>query len=227
VTRTHVLGASILLLGVMLFGWGRLHQGPERHASFDFQTGALGAGVQRVIFGPFRGWGADYNLLMLFNVYDRIIQAGTVEQRKKQLWQYVAQRLQAASHLDPSFKDTYRLTSGLLAFHEGQAALAVDLLMRGASSRPWDWEEPLLAGFLAETYLHQHEKAVDLLNMAARRPNAPPLAIGLASRIVLRQAGPETAIEFLEKIRAGLPRAYQREIDKRIRRLRAEHREGQ
>lgn len=210
-----------LVLGLALFGWGRLHQGPDLQASFDFQTGALGPEAQHAFFGPFRGWGADYNLLMLFNVYDRIIRAGTGEQRKKQLWQYVAQRLRAASELDPRFKDTYRLATGLLAFHEGQTALAVDLLERGAAARPRDWEEPLLAGFLAETQLHQHDRALKLLNMAAVRPNAPPLAIGLASRIILGQAGAKEAIAFLEELKTRLPEGYQREIDKRIRRLRA------
>ena len=202
----------ILCLALSMFMVGNLHKVKTPASQMNMQTGVLPLSIQKVIAGNFLGSAADYNILQVFSLY------GSIEQTEHnhQLWEYLKNRLYAASREDPYFKDTYRITSGLLAAQKGYEQAAVDLLSHGGEFRTWDWESLFLAGFFAYEFLDNQKLAKKLLEKSTQRPNAPSMAVGLVAKIIQENKGSEASIRFLEQMKLTLPKQYQHELDYRI-----------
>jgi len=213
-----------MVAGLCLYGMSLFHQQSEQAAHHTpFFTGNLPPAAQQVAAGPFQGVAADLNLLGAFSIYDVIREHElTNNQTDNALWQKLHARLVSAQAMDPWFWDTYRLTVGLMAFHKQGTAAAVDLLSRGATARTWDWEMPFMAGFLAHDMLHDDKRAYELMSEAVKRPNAPPLAVGLASQFLNSAEGSEASMRFLRYLKSTLPAAYRDVIIARIARLQQE-----
>lgn len=205
-----------LLLGLGLYGSSILHHTLQPENRATLLTGGLPPSAQKMIAGPFAGSAADLNLLALFSIYDNIRQHTAPP---PDLWTKLNERLIAAQTLDPWFADIYRLTAGLTAFHEQGASIAVELLSRGADARTWDWELPFMAGYIAHDFLHDDARAYALMSKAIKCPDAPPLAVGLASKFLQNAEGTEASIHFLNYLKASMPAQYRDVIDARIKRL--------
>ncbi|MDX8402213.1 MAG: hypothetical protein R8K47_06235, partial [Mariprofundaceae bacterium] len=224
--RPDAVAMLLLLAGGALFGWGRAHQTQVLPVQTALVTAPMPAAAQLALAGPFRGWMADADLLAAFSVYYLIShpEPGQAAARPR-LVQHLAALLDAASRLDPRFKDVYRVTGGVLSFQPGQAARAITIMERGAMAGE-DWETPLVAGFLAHELLGDDARAVRLLKLAATKPGAPPMALGVAARIIAKRHSVEDSVRFLEGMKRSLPKEYHGAIDARIARLRANAMEG-
>ena len=205
-----------MAIGLCLYGMALSHHQRGTLQQSDFFTGGLPPSAQKVLAGPFAGVAADLNLLGVFSIYEGIRRQPA---DNNALWQKLHARLLAAQELDPWFWDIYRLATGLMAFHQQGTSAAVDLLSKGAKARTWDWEMPFMAGFLAHDFLHDDKRASALMSEAIKRPNAPPLAIGLASEFLNTSEGSAASLRFLHYLRTSMPAEYRGVIDARIARL--------
>jgi len=201
--------------GFLLYTASITFQGTNSHHN-TFQSGGLPPAAQQLLAGPYLGAASDLNILSVFSTYDDI--------RNKRgdselLWTQLHQRLVAAQTLDPWFWDTYRLTTGLMGFHELGASQAVQILSKGSVARYWDWESPFIAAYLAHEILHDDKHAYELMRLSIERPNAPSLAIGLAAQFLESSKGSDASIRFLQYLRLSMPAQYREVIDARIKRL--------
>jgi len=178
--------------------------------------------AQAMFAGPAPGLAADSNLLGVFNVYSNIINPSISDKENSASWNYLESYLRHASMLDPYFYDVYRLSSGLLAFQSEHTRDAITIMKHGAEYRPWDWETPLIAGFLAHDLLQDNRLAFDLMKLATSRPGAPPLAIGLAARFLADAEDNKTGLQFLHYMKSIMPKGYAKPIDERIKKLEQE-----
>ncbi|WP_040881739.1 hypothetical protein [Mariprofundus ferrooxydans] len=211
--KTHPVAWICMAIGLCLYGMALFHHQRESLQQSDFFTGGLPPSAQKALAGPFAGAAADLNLLGVFSIYEGIRRQPA---DNNALWHKLHARLLAAQELDPWFWDVYRLAVGLMAFRKQGTSAAVDLLSKGAAARTWDWEMPFMAGYLAHEFLHDDKRAAVLMSEAVKRPNAPPLAIGLASQFFNASEGPEASIRFLRYLRASMPAEYRAVIDARI-----------
>jgi len=200
------------------------HQQTLKESDTPLLTAGLPPAAQQILAGPFAGAASDFNILAVFSIYDVIRKQTTINKQADNhaLWQKLHGRLFAAQALDPMFWDVYRLEVGLIAFHEQGTSAAVDLLSKGAAARTWDWEMPFIAGYLAHNFLHDDKRAYALMSEALKRPNAPSLAVGLASQFLNASEGPEASMRFLRYLKSTLPAAYRDVIIARIARLQQE-----
>ncbi|WP_238701256.1 hypothetical protein [Mariprofundus erugo] len=212
-----------LLTGLCLYGSSIACKPAQQADQTTLLTGGMPPAAQKMLAGPFAGSAADLDILALFSIYDTIRQQQT---NQTDLWKKLNERLLAAQTLDPWFADTYRLTIGLTAFHEQGASTAVELLSRGAKARSWDWELPFMAGYIAHDFLHDDARAYALMSEAIKRPDAPPLAVGLASKFLQSSEGTEASIHFLNYLKASMPAQYRDIIDARIKRLEKKRQSG-
>ncbi|NWF39373.1 hypothetical protein F3F96_09520 [Mariprofundus sp. NF] len=210
---------SLLLLATITYGASRMLVSDSTSIlSTVVQSGPLPSVAQQIVAGPFVGMVADYNILAVFTIYDQITYK-LPESEKRHAWQQLASYLQRTSDIDPLFMDTYRLSSGLLAYSEHGTRDAVTILAKGAEARSWDWELPFLAGFIAYDSLKDYEQAFYFMKMATKRPGVPPIAIGLASRMLTQEQGMEASISFLQYLLTTMPEAYHGQIQRRLREL--------
>jgi len=220
--RLDAVALLLLLGGGALFGWGRAHQAGTLSVQTALATPPLPVAAQLALAGPFRGWMADADLLAAFSVYYLMThpEPGQAGERPR-LARHLASLLDAASRLDPRFKDVHRVTGGVLAFEPGYARQAIAIMERGARAGT-DWEPPLVAGFLAHELLGDDDWAVRLLKLAATKPGAPPLALGVAARIIAKRHSIGDSVRFLRAMERSLPEEYRGAIELRIRKLRGD-----
>jgi len=213
---------GFIVIGCLLYMGARLTQASIPTHSYATEAGPAPATIQSIAAGPFKGLASDYNILAVFTMYDHIKHAPLDKPQQQLAWQHLSSYLHRAQSLDPWFMDTYRLSIGLLAFHEGFASDAVQLLKAGSSKISQDWRLPFFAGFIAYDRLNDHKMAYELMQEALRRPNTPPLAIGLASRFLMKEKGNEASLLFLEYLLQTMPKAYHGPIKKRIEKLKSQ-----
>lgn len=178
--------------------------------------------AQAIFAGPAPGLAADANILGVFNVYSHIRNLPISDKEHSPSWNHLKAYLKHASVLDPYFYDIYRLTSGLLAFQSEHTRDALMIMEHGAQYRTWDWETPLIAGFLAHDLLNDNTLAFDLMELASSRPGAPPLAIGLAARFLADTENPLAGIQYLRYMKSIMPKDYSKPIGDRIKKLEKE-----
>lgn len=186
------------------------------------ETGPSPVLAQAIFAGPAPGLAADTNILGVFHVYSLIKDASLSNKEHSLLWNNLKTYLNQASLLDPYFYDTYRLTSGLLAFQDEHARDAIGIMEYGSQYRTWDWETPMIAGFLAYELLQDNRLAFNLMKLSTSRPDVPPLAISLAARFLAKDKGEDAGIQFLQYMKSIMPKAYSKPIDDRIEKLKKE-----
>ncbi len=178
--------------------------------------------VQQVIAGPALGLGADANILSIFSMFS-IIDARTLSFSDQQkAWLYLYRHLQHAQSFDPWFWDINRLSSGLLINQHKFQRKAIAILEKGSASRPWDWETPFIAGYLAHDLLKDDGLALSLMKEAAQRPGAPSMIVGLAAKFMQKELTIADTIAFLTMMKKSLPKEYGSEIESKIKKLKQE-----
>jgi hypothetical protein len=213
---------GFIISGCTLYICARLIQPSLQSHSRQIETGPSPAIIQSIAAGPFKGMASDFNILSVFTMYNHIKSAPLDKAQQQMAWQHLSSYLNRAQSLDPWFRDTYRLTIGLLAFSDGFASDAVQILEAGSAQISWDWKLPFYAGFIAYDRLNDRQKAFELMQESISRPNVSPLAIGLASRFLQKEKGSEASIFFLEYMLQTMPEKYHGPIKNRIKRLRDE-----
>jgi len=216
------LWAALLLPGCLIYAYSTFstHQNPLSIKAW--QAPPLGIAMQKLFAGQYLGLAADYNLLRVFSLYDLQPHSDNRATEGQNLWPQIQQHLINATRLDPYFKDSYRLITGLLAFQPKRADLAVKLLEYGSAYRTRDWEIPFVAAFLSHEMLKDDQRAFKLMREAATRPGAPPLAAALAARFLRKNVGLAASIQFLEYLKTILPKNYWPSLQKRIQKLQQE-----
>jgi len=175
--------------------------------------------LQASFAGPLRGIAADLKLIEAMSIYDDIRNKRFSDSEAG--WQMLLRALQDASRHDPWFADAYRLTAGLLAFHESTQRAALSLLAKGSRLRAHDPDLPFLTGFLFHLLLHDDEKAAFWMRIASERPHAHTLAPRLAAEFAAHAFGIEEAIALLESLRQRTPKHLRGPIEEKLRALRA------
>ena len=210
----------LLVIGCLIYAGSRFIQHDSNYKlSTTLRSGPAPSLIQKIMAGPFTGIAADYNILGAFFLYDQI-KTQLPDSKKVQGWKQLAAHLDRTSEIDPWFMDTYRLASGLLAYSDYDTSrTAVSILEKGIKARTWDWELPFLAGFISYDKLADNKLAFDYMKIATERPGVPPLAIGLASRILNREKGVDASIFFLQYLLKTMPEAYHGQIQRRIHKL--------
>ena len=209
----------LMLTGVVLYAVARHAGHADYGLEIDRHTGPSPAIIQQVIAGPCPGLGADANLLSVYSIYDQILHAGLDGKNEAIAWHHLKTYLERAQSLDPWFWDIYRLSGGLLGFHEGSERDAISIMEKGAQWRTWDWETPFVAGFLAYDRMHDDGLAYRLMRLSADRPGVPPMVIGLAAKFLMQEKGVETSLMFLHYMLKTMPEGYKGPIQERIDKL--------
>jgi len=211
----------ILVVAVLiaLISWGRTtaaaqHEMDVAESSSWSDRQAL---WHRAWAGAVPGLAADMAILKIFNIYARAQAMPTKE--RAPWWAALHYRLQLAQHMDPYFRDVYRLTEGLLAYEAQAMHAAVTLL---SNSEPWlHSADPLLvASFIAHQELKDASLAIALAKRSAAQPDGSTLALDFATRLIHRQSGCHVALAFLESRLHTMPEPYQQGILRRIEQLR-------
>ncbi len=161
----------------------------------------------KVISGEFKGLMADY-----LNLKAAIYKGGA-ERVTDEDWEALYILFKQAMELDPYFFNTGYYTQGILAWREGLHEKAIEILSIQAEHRYWDWEPRFYLGFNYFYYLKDNEKGAYYLQEASKLPNAPPITITLAARLVQRSGQTLTAIAFVKTM---LERADDDEIKKML-----------
>lgn len=206
---------------VALVSWGRSVV-PTQHEMVVAKS-SLWSGEQtlwhRAWAGAVPGLAADMAILKIFNIYARA-QATPVEERAP-WWASLHYQLQLSQHMDPYFRDVYRLTEGLLAYEAQNMQAAIHIL---SMSEPYlHNSDPLLvAAFIAHQELKNNVLALSLAKRAADQPDSNLLALGFASNLIKGQSGCKVALDFLNSRLDTMPEKYQQGIIRRIKKLQEE-----
>lgn len=175
--------------------------------------------------GAVPGLAADMAVLNIFNIYARATAVPATE--RDPWWAALKYQLRHGQHMDPYFRDIYRLTEGLLAWEAQDMRAAVHIL---SMSEPYlQSADPLLAAaFIARQELGDQALAGSLAGRAAGQPDSNELVLAFASNLIRGQSGCKAALAFLESRLLTLPEPYRQGIIRRIDRLResGECREG-
>ncbi|MDX8384095.1 MAG: hypothetical protein R8M45_08435 [Ghiorsea sp.] len=161
--------------------------------------------------GPVPGMSADFKILNTFSVLDAINVSG-----KHEHGALMATYLLQASRLDPYFFDVYRLASSVLTYDAKMPYEAVELLDYGSLALNDNWEFPFLGGFIAHEQLHDEEKAFLLMSRVLDRPNAPNLAVNLATKYMRKTQTKADVLLFLRVLLQTMPEKYRAGVMKKI-----------
>ena len=170
--------------------------------------------LDTAIAGPLSGLASDFDLLNVFSLYQDTSNGYFSD--KQHGWLLLAEYLNRAQQMDPRFFDVYRLAGSILPYDANQANLSVELLARGATQLPDNWEIPFLGGWIAHDKLNDPELAYTMMSQVLDRPSAPTLALGLAARFLHAARGKDETILFLQGLLRLMPETYRHGIQKRI-----------
>lgn len=163
--------------------------------------------------GPVPAFAADIAVLNIYNIYAQATAAPA--DNRSQWWTALRYQLQLGQHMDPYFRDIYRLTEGILAYEAQDMQGAVNIL---SMSEPYlNSSDPLLAAaFIAHQELKNEALALSLAKRAADKPDTSQLALGFASNIIKGQSGCKAALAFLNSRLLTMPEKYRQGIIRRI-----------
>jgi hypothetical protein len=134
--------------------------------------------VLKIVAGEFQGLMAEYLLLKA-----AIIDGGDREKLTARDWETIYLLYKQSLELDPMFYQTAFYVQGNIAWQEGMAAKAIDLLKISADNRSWDWDPPWYIGFDYANFLNDTQTAATYFFKAAEKPDAPPVFGLLAARL--------------------------------------------
>jgi len=148
----------------------------------------------------FRGLISDYLFLDSIAFYGETLNRTERPRIKEWEWRWLYQTLTASTDLDPYFLDPYLFGNAFFTWEAGMIRETNDLLAKGSGYRTWDWMLPFFAGFNNFYFLQENEKAAEFLMEASRRPDADPMLVSIASKLVFKEKKTETSIQFLEEM---------------------------
>lgn len=120
--------------------------------------------------------------------------------RRSRSYPWLARMCDIITDLDPRAAHVYRFAGAILPWEAKQPEEGVRLLVKGANALPGDWILPFYAGFTYYYFLDDIPQAADMMRRAAARPNAPPIAHRMLTRLLHRQRATESAVLFLEEL---------------------------
>lgn len=126
---------------------------------------------------------------------------------KPQILEFV----QLITDLDPDYSFAY-MAGGLLLSERKRIAESNAILEKGARNAPNRWEIPFYLAFNYWYELGDLEQGAKWLDRAARIPGAPPLVIGLASRLYSSAGRMDAAIAFMARIAEDAPTPERRKV---------------
>jgi hypothetical protein len=206
---------------ISAIGWGRSNT-PVRQEFTPVSTTPWSekqALWHRIWAGPVPAFAADMAVLNIFNVYTQA--TNTSADNRTAWWTALKYQLHLAQHMDPYFRDVYRLTEGLLAYEAQDMQGTINILSK--SELYLNSSDPLLvAAFIAHQELENKSLALTLAKRAADKPDASPIVLGFASSLIKGQGGCKAALAFLNSRLDTIPEKYQQGIIRRIRKLQEE-----
>ena len=168
-----------------------------------------------ILSGEFKGLLSDYMLLKA-----AIVIGGDLSQLTRKDWEAVYSLYKLSVALDPySYQNAYYV-QGNLAWIDGMASRAIDLIKITVEHRPWHWEPKWYVAFDYFEYLHDKANAEIYMTEAAKTPGAPPVVAFLAARLVSREGRQNTlaALTMLKAMHELSDREeYKKTLETRIR----------
>lgn len=131
--------------------------------------------------------------------------------------------LNAVANFDPKFEIPYLLGGLVLGESPDHAQDALEVLERGRTNHPSNWQFPFYMGFTHYFSLGDAEMGGKAIADAARMPGSPAYLAGLASRMLSEAREPEAAMVLLETIvRQESDPARRAVLERRIREVTVE-----
>ncbi len=109
--------------------------------------------------------------------------------------------LDAATELDPKYREVYHLGGTALVALDRRPNEAVRLLEKGRRALPDDWQIPYLLGYTHLFYYQDHAAAARYIEEAAARVGRPTYMTVLAARLHAEAGSPDAALAFLDRMR--------------------------
>lgn len=160
-------------------------------------AGTLPAPFIKVLALEFDGLAADMLFVEALVFHGETLERTTKPRLQDWEWVWLFKTLETVTKIDPWFYDPYYFANAFFPW-EGQMIPETNrLLESGAKARDWDWTLPFYAGFNEFFFLHNSERASELLMEAAKRPGAMPMIPTLAARLAYQGNQTENAIRFL------------------------------
>lgn len=121
-----------------------------------------------------------------------------LESRKDIPW--FANMCDLVTDLDKKSTHVYEFCSTLLSWIAKEPKMSIKLLDRAIEENPKYWRYYYIRGFTYWYFLEDKKKAAEDLKTAANLPDAPMFLGSLASRLMVSENSPETAISFLRDL---------------------------
>ncbi len=115
-------------------------------------------------------------------------------------YRWLAQRCELVASLEPQARHVYEFCTSLLAWVANQPGKSAEMLAQAIATEPAYWRYRYLRGFIYWYFLNRIDLAKQDLTEAAKLPDAPPFIASLASRMMVSEDDPETAIMFLRDL---------------------------
>jgi hypothetical protein len=180
-----------------VFALGRSTEERKQLPRGEGSTLVLPSPLLKITSLEFDGLAADFMFLDAIVFYGGTMSRNEQPKVKEWEWQWLYGKLSAATDLDPYFLDPYVFGNGILTWEAGMIRETNTLLAKGSRSRTWDWLLLFYEGFNNFFFLHENEKAAELLMEASRRPRANPMLASIASKIAFHERKTETSLQFL------------------------------
>ncbi|MFZ3209073.1 MAG: hypothetical protein WA140_09600 [Geobacteraceae bacterium] len=197
--RLYPVIAVIILLPVYLFSLSTTASQRKMLPQDSGTSYILPSPILKITALEFDGLAADFLFLKALTFY-----GGTLERKERpriqeQEWRWMYEVLNAATDLDPYFYDPYYFANSNFTWEAHMVKEANTLLAKGNRYREWDWTIPFFLGFNEFYFFHDNAKASEYFMQAAQRPDAPPIAASLATRMAYKGNRAEVAILFLQE----------------------------
>jgi len=121
-----------------------------------------------------------------------------VQSRKDIPW--FANMCDLVTSLDKQGTHVYEFCSTLLSWIAKEPNMSVKLLNRAIENNPNHWRYYYIRGFTYWYFLEDKAQAAEDLKKAAKLPDAPLFLSSLASRLMVSESTPGTAISFLKEL---------------------------
>ena len=117
-------------------------------------------------------------------------------------YKFLAARCELVTQLDPKGQEVYEFCTTLLSWVAKQPEKAYVIISRAIQNRPLYWRNYYLRGFISWYFLEDNKSAAQDMRQAATMPSAPSFLNSLASKLMMANKEPETAIQFLKSAMA-------------------------
>lgn len=112
-------------------------------------------------------------------------------------YRWLGQMCSLVTSLDPHSPHVYEFCSSMLSWIAKEPEKSAELLRRGVDAMPNEWRLRYLLGFTYWYFLERKDLARVELEATAKLPGTPPFVASMASRLMVADDDPQTAIAFL------------------------------